>query len=329
MKTRKLGPFRVSELGLGCMNLSHAYGSPPNKAIATQILNRALDIGYTLIDTAALYGFGSNEELIGEAIGGRRDEFILSSKCGMFKDSDGKRKIDGRPTTLIQTCEDSLRRLKTDVIDLYYLHRWDKNVPIEESIEALSTLVTQGKIRAIGLSEVSADTLRRAHAIHPISAVQTEYSLWSRNAEIKILTECHNLGVAFVAFSPLGRGFLAGKLKAVTTFEDNDIRKAMPRFQSENFAKNIKKLEPLKTLAQENNSTLSQISLAWLLAQGPHIIPIPGTTNIKHLEENIKATHVQFSPETLEQAGRTINPKNICGARYNAATQAEINTEEL
>ena len=207
MQTRKLGPFEISALGLGCMSLSHAYGTPPDPETAGEVLLKALDLGYSFIDTAALYGFGANETLIGNVLKHRRGEYVLASKCGMFRNAQGLREVDGRPEILTKTCEDSLKRLQTDVIDLYYLHRWDKRVPIEDSIGAMSDMVKQGKVKTIGLSEVSAETLRKAHRVHPITAVQTEYSLWTRNPEIAVLDACRELGVAFVAFSPLARGF--------------------------------------------------------------------------------------------------------------------------
>ncbi|NOZ64974.1 MAG: aldo/keto reductase [Alphaproteobacteria bacterium] len=329
MITRKLGQFSSSALGLGCMNLSHAYGTPPDSETASRLLNEALDMGYSLFDTAALYGFGANETLIGNSLSHRRDEYILASKCGMFKNDEGVREINGRPEVIQKTCEDSLRRLQTDVIDLYYLHRWDKNVPIEDSVGALSDLVRQGKIKAIGLSEVSANTLRKAHAIHPITAVQTEYSLWTRNAEIKILETCRSLDVAFVAFSPLARAFLTGELTDISTFETNDIRRGMPRFQPENFAKNLKLLEGFAAIARKNNCTMAQLALAWLLIQDDNIIPIPGTTNIDHLKENAGAINVNLAPETIKQLNILINENTVHGPRYNAATQAEIDTEEF
>src|SRR5450631_2495320 len=226
---RKLGPFTVSAIGLGCMNMSHAYGVPPAADAAADVLLRALDLGVTHFDTAALYGFGANEELVGRTLAPLRSRFTLASKCGIqgVKSATGlRRAIDGRPATLKQTCEDSLRRLKTDVIDLYYLHRWDKTVPIEDSVGALADLVRAGKIRAVGLSEVSAATLRRAHAVHPIAAVQSEYSLWTRNPEIAVLDTCREIGAAFVAFSPLARGFLTGHMPDVSAFLPTDIRRA-------------------------------------------------------------------------------------------------------
>ncbi|WP_417222661.1 aldo/keto reductase [Amphritea sp.] len=329
MNTRKLGSFECSPIGLGCMSLSHAYGTPPSEKAAEQILLQALDLGYSMLDTAALYGFGNNETLLGKVLKGRRNEFVLASKCGMFKNDAGVREINGRPEVITKTCEDSLRRLQTDVIDLYYLHRWDRNVLIEDSVGALSDLVAAGKIREIGLSEVSADTLRKAHKVHPIAAVQTEYSLWTRNPEIAILAACRELGASFVAFSPLARAFLTGKLKDVSVLEAKDIRRGMPRFSPENYAQNLQLLDQVEKVAKAENMTLTQLSLAWLLAQGDNIIPIPGTTNLDHLKENISAVECSLSAEASAQLDQLINQQTVVGHRYNPATQAEIDTEEF
>ncbi len=310
------------------MNLSHAYGVPPAPEAAASLLLRALDLGVNHFDTAALYGFGANEELVGRVLAPHRHRFTLASKCGMTG-VDGRRVIDGRPATLKATCEAALRRLRTEVIDLYYLHRWDKAVPIEESVGALADLVREGKIRAIGLSEVSAPTLRRAHAVHPIAALQTEYSLWTRNPEIAVLEACRELGTAFVAFSPLGRGFLPGTLREVSGFDAKDIRRAMPRFTAANHATNLRLLEPLAEVAEEAGCTLAQLALAWLLHRGDHILPIPGTTSVAHLEENLGAAAVVLTPEQIARLEAAIHPGNVAGTRYNAATQTEIDTEEF
>jgi aryl-alcohol dehydrogenase-like predicted oxidoreductase len=305
------------------MGLSHAYGTPPDPKTAAQVLLKALDLGYTFFDTAALYGLGANESLLGETLKHRRGEIILASKCGMLR----PRELDGRPEVLKQTCEDSLRRLQTTVIDLYYLHRWDKRVPIEDSVGALADLVQQGKIRAIGLSEVSALTLRRAHAVHPIAAVQTEYSLWTRNPEIAVLDACRELGTGFVAFSPLARGFLTGTLRDVASLPPRDIRLAMPRFQTENFARNLALLDGFSIIARENDCTMGQLALAWLLAKAPHIIPIPGTTRLDHLAENAAACDVRLLPGAFERMDALINASTVSGPRYNATTLPEIDTE--
>ena len=311
------------------MNLSHAYGTPPDSDSAARLLLKALELGCTLIDTAALYGFGANETLIGETLAHRRHEFVLASKCGMFRNAAGVREIDGRPEVLRQTVEASLKRLRTDVIDLCYLHRWDKRIPIEESIGAMADLLHAGKIRSIGLSEVSASTLRRAHAVHPISAMQTEYSLWTRNAEIAVLAECRRLGVSFVAFSPLARGFLSGGLKDVTTLEAKDIRRHMPRFEPENYSRNLKLYGSYTDIAIEAGCTPAQLALAWLLAKGEDIIPIPGTTSLAHLQENAAAGQFTLTHEIIARMETLINQNTVHGTRYNAATQTEIDTEEF
>ena len=323
LQTRKLGSFDVSAIGLGCMSMSHAYGMPPEPAVAADVLLKALDSGYSFFDTASLYGLGANETLLGNTLKHRRGEFVLASKCGMLR----PREPDGRPEILKTTCDDSLRRLQTDVIDLYYLHRWDKRVPIEDSVGALADLVKQGKIRMIGLSEVSAVTLRKAHAVHPIAAVQSEYSLWTRNPEIAVLDACRDIGATFVAFSPLARGFLTGSLRDVTSLPPKDIRHAMPRFQGDNFTRNLKLLNGFAALARENDCTMGQLALAWLLARAPHVVPIPGTTRVEHLAENAAAADARLSPAAVERMELLINPQTVSGPRYNATTLPEIDTE--
>jgi aryl-alcohol dehydrogenase-like predicted oxidoreductase len=333
MQQRQLGSFQVSAIGLGCMNLSHAYGTPPSPEQGERLLLAALDAGVTLFDTAALYGFGANEELVGRVLAPHRRQFTLASKGGMagVRGDDGvvRRVIDGRPETLRRNCEDSLRRLKTDVIDLYYLHRWDKKVPIEDSVGALSDLVRRGHVRAIGLSEVSAATLRRAHAVHPITAVQTEYSLWTRNPEIAVLEACRELGAAFVAFSPLARAFLTGVLTDVGTLDAKDIRRPMPRFAPENYAANLRLLPAYQALAREAGCTPAQLALAWLLHKSPHIIPIPGTTSLPHLHDDLGAAGVRLAPELLARVEALINQRTVAGARYAAQGTAEVDTEEF
>ncbi len=324
---RTIGQFEVSPIGLGCMNLSHAYGEPPPAEQSTRILNQALDLGYTMLDTAALYGFGSNETLIGNAIGHRRDEYVLTSKCAL-QGVDGKRELTNNPEKLKKSCEDSLRRLKTEVIDLFYLHRYDKVTPLEDSIGALSDLVAQGKIREIGLSEVSANTLRQAHEVHPIAAVQSEYSLWTREPEIAVLDACRNLGTTFVSFSPLARGFLTGKLTDVSLFHEKDLRRNMPRFFPENYGRNLELLAGFRQLAERAGCTMGQLALAWLLHVDDNIVPIPGTTDPDHLVENIAAANVVLDQETVTEVDRVINRHTITGDRYVAATQAEIDTEQ-
>ena len=331
MKNRKLGPFQVSEIGLGCMNLSHAYGPPISEAQAERVLLTALDAGVTLFDTAALYGFSTNETMVGKILKPHRQKFTLASKCGMTGvdvNGDGKlvRVIDGRPETIRKTCEEALKRLQTDVIDLYYLHRWDKKVPIEDSVGALSDLVRQGKIQSIGLSEVSASTLRKAHVVHPITAVQTEYSLWTRNPEIAVLQACKELGTAFVAFSPVARGFLCGPLD-IESFDAKDIRKSMPRFTAENYAANFKLFAPYQSLANEVGCSPAQLALAWLLHKAPHIIPIPGTTSVSHLLNDLGAVDVKLNAELIGKLDALINEKTVQGNRYSAQANSEVDTE--
>lgn len=333
MQQRKLGPFQVSEIGLGCMNLSHAYGVPPSAQQGERVLLAALDAGVTLFDTAALYGFGANETLVGRVLSAHRSRFTLASKGGLAgvtgEDGITRRVIDGRPDALVRNCEDSLRRLRTDTIDLYYLHRWDKQVPIEESVGALSRLVEQGKIRAIGLSEVSAGTIRKAHAVHPVAAVQTEYSLWTRNPEIAVLDACRDIGAAFVAFSPVARGFLCDAVHDVGAFDAKDIRRSMPRFEAANHAENLKLLAPYKALAQEAGCTPSQLALAWLLHKGGHIIPIPGTTSVEHLREDLGASAVRLGAPLLARLEALINQQTVRGHRYGAQARGEVDTEEF
>ncbi len=327
MQQRSLGPFTVSAIGFGCMSLSHGYGPGPDEDSATRLLNQALDAGHTLLDTAALYGYGQNETLLGKAVMHRRDEFVLASKCGIFRNAAGQREINGRPELLQKTCEDSLRRLNTEVIDLYYLHRWDKQVPIEESVGALADLVQAGKIRALGLSEVSAETLRRAHAEHPISAVQSEYSLWTREPEIAVLQACKDIGAALVAFSPLARGFLTGRLQDPELLAENDLRRSMPRFSMQNYPANQKLLGEYQRLAREAGCSMGQLALAWLLAQDELVIPIPGTGNSEHLMENSQGAGIALSQDILQRLDDLINHRTVQGARYNPATLLEIDTE--
>jgi aryl-alcohol dehydrogenase-like predicted oxidoreductase len=325
---RKLGPFDVTAVGFGCMNLSHAYGPPQPRDIAERMLKRALDLGVTHFDTAALYGFGLNETLVGDVLGKRPAHVIVASKCGLFG-RDGKRVMDGRAESIRAICEQSLRNLRTECIDLYYLHRWDMRIPIEESIEAMAGLVRAGKIRAIGLSEVSAATLRRAHAVHPIAALQSEYSLWTRNPEIATLAACRELGIAFVAFSPLGRGFLAGTQRSVGDLVESDIRRTMPRFQSPNFEENVRMLEPLEAIAAGEGVSCAQLSLAWVLSRDGGIVVIPGTTKEPHLVENCVADSIRLSAATIAKLDALLPPGKASGARYPPATQVENDTEEF
>src|SRR5690554_2039233 len=328
--TSRLAALASPAIGLGCMNLSHGYGQPVPEAEALRALGEAFEMGYRHFDTATLYGATANERLVGKALASKRSEILLASKCGMAMDPEqGRKVIDGRPATLRRQCEESLARLQTDHIDLYYLHRWDRAVPIEESVGELGRLVEEGKIGAVGLSEVSARTLRRARAEHPIAAVQSEYSLWTRNPEIALLEACREANTALVAFSPLGRGFLAG---AVTTHEqlaEGDVRRSMPRFSADNLASNLRQLEKLQTLATELEVTTGQLALAWLKAQGDDVIPIPGTRSIAHMRENLAAETLCLDASTLERLGSILTPAQVAGARYNEALQAEIDTEEF
>jgi aryl-alcohol dehydrogenase-like predicted oxidoreductase len=332
MPERQIGPLRVSAIGLGCMNLSHAYGTPPSAEQAERVLLAAVDSGVTMFDTAALYGFGANEALIGKVLAGHRNHITLASKGGIagVQSEEGlKRVINGRPEALRKNCEDSLRNLHTEVIDLYYLHRWDKKVPIEDSVGALSDLVRAGKVRCIGVSEVSAATLRKANAVHPISAVQTEYSLWTRNPEIAVLEACRELGAAFVAFSPLARGFLCDALHDVSTLDARDLRLTMPRFSPENHAANLKLLPAYKSLAREAGCTPAQLALAWLLHKAPHIVPIPGTTSVVHLHEDVAAADVELDSNLVARLEALVNQDTVAGNRYGQQSRSEVDTEEF
>ena len=328
MLQRSIAGTPLPAIGLGCMNLSHAYGAPPDEAESIRLLHRALELGIRHFDTAALYGFGRNEILLGKALKHNRDRIHLASKCGMTG-VDGKRVMDGRPETLVATLDESLARLQTDHIDLWYLHRWDRAVPIEDSVGAMARMVEQGKVGALGLSEVSVGTLRRAHAVHPIAAVQTEYSLWTRNAEIAVLDACRDIGAAFVAFSPLARGFLANPALDPSTFAEKDLRRTMPRFQAPHFERNRALLKEFSDLAGLAGCTIAQLALAWLLARGEHIIPIPGTTSIAHLEANVEAMRLHPAPALLDRAGVLVNQVTVSGPRYPEAIQREIDTEEF
>lgn len=325
MQTRRLGPFEVNSIGLGCMGMSHGYGKP-DLSLAKQTLHKALDLGYNFLDTAALYGFGNNEKLIGETLASRRQQFILASKCGLIRGPDGKRLLDAHPDCIRKTCDTSLQNLQTEVIDLYYLHRVDPKIPLEDQIGTLADLVKDGKIRSIGLSEVSANTIRKAQAIHPIAAVQSEYSLWTRNPEADVLKCCEELKIAFVAFSPVGRGFLTNQLRDPSQLSAGDLRLTMPRFYPEHFFHNLQLLEPLKTIAEKLDATTAQVSLAWLLGKAPHIIPIPGTTNPSHCTENFLAQEIKLSAEDILQLDQCFNERELKGKRYNDETLSTMET---
>ncbi|MEZ5947331.1 MAG: aldo/keto reductase [Hyphomonas sp.] len=324
---RKIGDRDVYPVGLGCMNITHAYGPPLDETAAKALLVRAVDLGCDFLDTATIYGFGRSEELIGEALRHRRGEFLLASKCVLgFR--DGQRTLDARPEAIRAACEASLKRLQTDTIDLYYMHRPDANVPIEDSVGALAELVAEGKIRMIGLSEMGEAHLRRAHAVHPIAAMQSEYSLWVRNPEIAVKAACEELGVALVAFSPVGRGFLADPPVDPASFHDADLRRSMfPRFLPENYARNLPLLDEARACAQEAGCSVAQLALAWTLAKGKNVIPIPGTTNLSHLEDNHAAGAITLPAEMVARLDRHFLPEKAVGPRYTPMGQAVVSTE--
>ncbi len=328
MLQRTIANTNLPAIGLGCMNISHAYGTPPGEDYGEQLLRRAFEIGVRHFDTAALYGFGKNEMLVGRALKDLRQEIHLASKCVLFG-VDGKRAMDGSPATIEKTLDSALQRLQTDYIDLYYLHRLDRNVPIEDSVGALARAIEAGKIGAIGLSEMSAETIRKAHAVHPIAAVQSEYSPWSRNVEIAVLDCCKDIGATFVAFSPVARGMLAGSIVSADQFEAGDIRAKMPRFIEPNFSKNLALVEHFKTIAADLGCTIAQLCLAWCLHKGDHIMPIPGTKNIAHLEENMGALDIHLSDTDIQSIDALINNDTVAGARYPDATLPEIDTEDF
>ncbi|NBJ11231.1 aldo/keto reductase [Microvirga arsenatis] len=319
MQQRRLGPLQVSALGLGCMGMSEFYGSGDEaESIAT--IHRAVELGVTFLDTADMYGVGRNEELVGRAIADRRDRVVLATKFGNVRGPNGERLgISGKPDYVRQACEASLRRLKVDVIDLYYQHRVDPDTPIEDTVGAMADLVRQGKVRFLGLSEAGPQTIRRAHAVHPIAALQTEYSLWSRDPEDEILPLLRELGIGFVPYSPLGRGFLTGQIRSVDDLAEDDFRRNSPRFQGENFRKNLDLVREIEAMAREKGCAPSQLALAWVLAQGEDIVPIPGTKRRRYLEENVGALDVSLTPEDLARIDRIIPPGAAAGTRYPEA----------
>lgn len=327
LRKRRIGDRDVHPVGLGCMNITHAYGPPIDETEAKALLAHALDLGCDFLDTATIYGLGRSEELIGEALGHRRRDFFLASKC-VLGFQDGQRVLDGRPEAIQAACEASLKRLRTDVIDLYYLHRPDPKVPIEESAGALSDLVKAGKIRFIGLSEMGEAQLRRAHAVHPVAAMQSEYSLWVRNPEIAVLEACRELGAVLVAFSPVGRGFLADPPADPAAFHDTDMRRFMfPRFSPEFYPRNLALLGEARAVAREAGCSVAQLALAWTLAKGEHVIAIPGTTKLSHLEDNHMAASVTLTGAQLARLDAHFAPERAAGPRYSPAAQASVTTE--
>jgi aryl-alcohol dehydrogenase-like predicted oxidoreductase len=327
MQTRELGRsgLKVTEIGLGCMGMSAFYGTRDDvESLAT--IDRALELGVTFLDTSDTYGPHTNELLIGKAIAGRRDKFVIATKFGIVRGPQAHdRSINGRPEYVRQACDASLQRLGIETIDLYYQHRVDPNTPIEETVGAMADLVKQGKVRHLGLSEAGSDTIRRACAVHPIAALQTEYSLWSREPKDGLLALCRELGVGFVAYSPLGRGFLTGQIKRPEDFEPDDTRRMWPRFQGENFQKNLDLVKRIEAIAAEKRCASSQLALAWVLAQGDDIVAIPGTKRRKYLEENIGALNVQLTAEDLRRIDE-VAPKGVAlGARYPEFLMGSIN----
>jgi aryl-alcohol dehydrogenase-like predicted oxidoreductase len=323
MKRRFLGELEVSAIGLGCMSMTPIYGEPDeNEAMAT--IHRAIELGVDFIDTADAYANGKNETLVGRALQGRRDKVVLATKFGNIRYPDGRRDVNGAPEYVREACENCLKRLGVDTIDLFYVHRIDPKVPIEDTVGAMADLKQQGKIRHLGLSEAAPDTLRRAHATHPITALQTEYSLWSRDAEDELLDLCAELGVGYVAYSPLGRGFLTAQITTLDKLEENDRRRDHPRFHEENLARNVALLDALRSGAETENCTPAQLALAWVLSRGENIVPIPGTKRRKWLEENVAAADLTPSAATLEALEQTFRPGVAAGTRYPAGQMKRV-----
>ena len=320
MRESQLGDLKVSSLGLGCMGMSQSYGVTTDEAESIATIHAAIDAGCTFIDTADVYGDGANEELVGRALAGRRDQVVLATKFGFKRPDPGSSAppsvVDGSPSYAREALDDSLRRLGVDHVDLWYLHRRDPQVPIEETVGAMAEQVAAGKVRYLGLSEVNGDTVRVAHAVHPISAVQSEWSLWTRDPESVVLPTLRELGVGFVPFSPLGRGFLTGQLKSPDDFEPDDMRRGLPRFSGENFQRNLDLVDKVKSLAAAKGITPGQLALAWLLAQGNDVAPIPGTKRRKYLAENLGAVSVELTREELTALDEAFPPDAVAGARY-------------
>ncbi len=325
---RTINGREMNPVGLGCMSLSWAYGVPPSEEDASKLLHRALDLGYDHLDTANIYGLGHNETLIGNALKSRRKEFFLATKMGLVIDGD-KRGVDCSPAAIRKCVEESLTRLQTDHIDLYYMHRRDFTVPIEESVGAMAELIEEGKIGSIGLSEMSAKTLRKAAIEHPIAAVQTEYSLWTRNPEIAVLGACKDLGTTLVAFSPVARGVLANGVRDVDALAEKDLRRNMPRFNEDNWPNNLELVNAFNAIAEEEGVTPAQLSLSWVLSRGEHVVAIPGTASIAHLEENLARWDWELSADTQARLDALINQQSVAGPRYGEMIQKTIDTEEF
>ena len=330
MKQRKLGRNgpQLSAIGLGCMGFSEFYASSAsNDADAIRVIQNALSLGVSFLDTADMYGPFTNEILVGKAISGKREQLIIATKFGIQRDPANlkMRAINGKADYVRAACEASLKRLNVECIDLYYQHRVDRSTPIEETVGAMAELVKAGKIAHIGLSEPSAATIRKAHQVHPITAVQSEYSLWSREPEDGVLQTCDELGIGFVPYSPLGRGFLTGRFRSIDDLDEKDFRRFSPRFQGDNFAKNLALVNKVEDIAREKNCTPAQMALAWLLAQGPHIVPIPGTTNAQRLKENLQATAISLSAEDLARIAAVAPSGVAAGARYDETGMRSVN----
>ena len=326
MEQRKLGRqgLTVSAMGLGCMGMSEFYGeADETESIAT--IHRALELGITLLDTADMYGPFKNEELVGRAIRGRRGGVVLATKFGNERFPDGTRRVNGKPEYVRRACDASLRRLGVDHVDLYYQHRVDPTVPIEDTIGAMAELVRAGKVRYLGMSEAAPQTIRRAHAVHPISALQTEYSLWTRDVEQEILPTIRELGIGFVAYSPLGRGFLSGRFQRPEDIPEGDFRRNNPRFQGENFRRNLELVERVKAIATEKKVTPSQLALAWVMSRGDDVVPIPGTKRRRYLEENVGAARVRLTPDDLRRIEAAAPPGAAVGERYPAEAMKALN----
>ena len=328
MKTRRLGRSgpEVSAIGLGCMGMAAFYGQASDEAQATAVIHRALDLGVTFFDTAEMYGPHTNEVQLGKALAGRRDRAFVATKFGIGYNADRTAlTVDGSPDNVRRALEGSLKRLGMDHVDLYYLHRVDPDTPIEDTVGAMAELVAEGKVRFLGLSEAAPDTLRRGHATHPITALQTEYSLWSRDPEDELLAVCEELDIGFVPYSPLGRGFLSGEIRSIDDLAPDDFRRSNPRFTGENFQKNLDLVEAVKAIAADKGVTAAQLALAWVLARGEHLVPIPGTRRIRTLEENAAAVDLSLTPEDLARIEAVFPRGAASGHRYAEAARAALN----